>query len=351
MRFNAIIGRGAFGVVLSAFDPDREQNIAVKIVCRQLLEEASVLAAFEQECRIHESLCHPNIVPIYEIVYGPTYIYLLMELCSGGDLLDFIQNTEFRPLCQVVSMFHQILSAVAYLHARGIAHLDIKPENILIGPANQIKLADFGCCEAPPKISRRPSLGTLVYAAPEMFTQSRIDNRPADIWSLGILFFTLETGALPFVPGDEASIQRQILSGHLQFNDMMPNYILDIVEQCCQVDPDQRPTIDELMANELFRALPSRTGPSKGLSLHIPACLSFAGMTGQGRLARPKVTGTPLQASIGESRSRRNIGSEVGLIRPRQVVKPHLPIVGQPGRIKTAASVASLGHLSSFVPK
>jgi hypothetical protein len=142
------------------------------------------------------------------------------------------------------------------------------------------------------------------------------------------------------------------MSGALQFSVMMPNYILDVVELCCQVDPDRRPTIDQLMANDLFRAQPTRTGPAKGLSLHVPACLSFAGARGHGQLTAPKMMRPAAQAGIGESQSLRNIGAAVAPIRPRQIVKPHIVnFAPQPGRIKTAASVTSMAHLFTFVPK
>jgi serine/threonine protein kinase len=264
LKFANVIGRGSFGVVFTAFDPDCGRDVAVKIVSRRLLEEASVLAAFERELRVHETLHHPNIVEIYQIAYGSCFIYMVMELCSGGDLLDYIQNHEFRSSTQTLSIFQQVLSAVAYLHARGIAHLDIKPDNILLGENDQAKLADFGCCQAPPKGRDRQTIGTLVYAAPEMLTAERIDNRPADIWSLGLLFFTLETGALPFFPGDEASLRRQIMSGTLQFNLLLPNYVMDIVERCCVLNADSRPTADALVAMAVFKPNAPRTTPTGG---------------------------------------------------------------------------------------
>jgi serine/threonine protein kinase len=314
LRFASVVGRGAFGVVFSAFDPERAGRVAVKIVSRQLLEQAFFLTAFEQELRIHESLCHPNIVRIFSIVYGPKFIYMVMELCSGGDLLDYIQNTEFRPAVRVLAIFTQVLSAVEYLHERGIAHLDIKPENILLGDGGQVKLADFGCCEAPPKFPRRNAVGTLFYAAPELYMSSRPDNRAADVWSLGILFFTLECGVLPFLPGDDDAIHAQILSGNLLIAVQMPGYVADTVRACCQLDPDQRPTVKELLERDIFKQERERTsalsplGPP--LTRAVGTSKSFTNVHGPSVAARQPLTLTrrwPASGVVGASKSVANV--------------------------------------------
>jgi serine/threonine protein kinase len=189
----------------------------------------------------------------------------------------------------------QVLSAVEYLHERGIAHLDIKPENILLGDGGQVKLADFGCCEAPPKFPRRNAVGTLFYAAPELYTSSRLDNRAADVWSLGILFFTLECGALPFLPGDDGAIQAQILSSNLLIAVQMPGYVADTVRACCQLDPDQRPTVKELLERDIFREERERTsaflplGP--GWTRAVETSKPFTNVQGPSvAVARPPLT-------------------------------------------------------------
>jgi serine/threonine protein kinase len=326
VRFNHVIGRGAYGVVFSGFDSEHDMPVAVKIVSRQLLERASVLSAFEQELRIHETLDHANIVKIFSIVYGGSFIYMVMELCSGGDLLDYIQRTGYRPVVRTLSIFTQVLSAIAYLHSRGIAHLDIKPENILMCATDRVKLADFGCCEAPPKLPRKNAVGTLFYAAPELYTSSRPDNRAADVWSLGILFFTLECGVLPFVPGDDAAIQAQILSGSLLLAVQMPAYVTDTVRDCCQLNPDRRPTVKELLERDIFRQQIAKV------------------------LAPPPVRTAPPRP-IGTSKSFSTIqGQSVVVTRP-PVLSHRLPAVGIVGSSKSVANVLSGHHNVSLLPR
>lgn len=248
-----VIGSGAYGIVVSALNRHSGDQVAIKVIRREMLKVPEVLAAFEQETRIHQSLCHENIVQLKNIIYEPDYIFVVMELCKHGDLLDWIQQNPNQNHRQIISFFYQILLAVKYLHDRDIAHLDIKPENILLQGDNKIKLADFGCCEAPPKYPmHRSTRGTLFYAAPEIIDGCYEDNRPADIWSLGILLFTMVSGVLPFLPGSDEEISAQIKSGRLVYPIGMNPDILDFVKRCCMMNPGNRPQIGDLLEDGLF---------------------------------------------------------------------------------------------------
>jgi serine/threonine protein kinase len=247
-----VVGTGAYGVVVSAHHFTTGEDVAIKVISRRLLTENAVLGAFEQECRIHQSLIHDNIVRVHSIAYEKDFVFVIMELCRGGDLLQYIHNNAARPLRRILSFWYQILGAISYLHERGIAHLDIKPENILLYDENIVKLADFGCCEAPPKYDRGNAKGTPKYSAPEILTSPRPDNRAADIWSLGILLFTLATGMFPFQAGTDDEIMAQILSGHMLFPLATSPDVVGLVQECCQVDPDKRPSINDLINKPLF---------------------------------------------------------------------------------------------------
>jgi serine/threonine protein kinase len=247
-----VMGTGAYGVVVSARHCVTAEEVAIKVISRRLLDENAVLGAFEQECRIHQSLKHENIVRVYEIQYETDFVFVILELCRGGDLLDYIHNNVSRPIRRILSFWYQILKAIAYLHERGIAHLDIKPENILLADADTVKLADFGCCEAPPKYDRGNAKGTPKYSAPEILTVPRSDNRAADIWSLGIMLFTAATGMFPFQAGSDDEITQQILTGHMAFPLSMSPDVVGLVQECCQVDPEKRPLITDLIAKPIF---------------------------------------------------------------------------------------------------
>jgi serine/threonine protein kinase len=247
-----VIGSGAYGVVISARHVWTGAKVAVKVVSRRLLDEHTILSAFEQECRIHESLNHQNIVKVIGIVYQRNYVFVILELCEGGDLLDYIHSNALRPPRRLLSYFYQLLCAVGHLHDRGIAHLDIKPENVLLSSDQTIKLADFGCCEAPPKFDRGNARGTPKYAAPEILSTPRQDNRAADIWSLGVVLFTMATGTLPFRGDTDEEVLEEIMKGPIQCPPTMSPDIAELVQECCQIDPEKRPSVAALLAKPIF---------------------------------------------------------------------------------------------------
>ncbi|OHT05724.1 CAMK family protein kinase [Tritrichomonas foetus] len=161
-HFMRVIGRGAYGVVICAQDIF-EQEFAVKVISREFLKSTNSFLSFEQELRVHQSLDHFNIVKIREVLYEPEYIYVVMDLCSRGDLFTFISEESPLPLTLIRNIFFQILQGVRYLHNRDIAHLDLKPDNILMTGDNIVKINDFGFCEAPPKRTLPGAAGTLYY--------------------------------------------------------------------------------------------------------------------------------------------------------------------------------------------
>jgi serine/threonine protein kinase len=327
-RVDGLLGNGAYGIVVSAAHMGTGAEVAIKMVSRQLLEEDSVLGAFEQELRIHESLNHENIIKVLGIIYEKDYIYIVMELCKNGDLLDYIQKNPNRTQRKILSYFFQILKAVAYLHERGIAHLDIKPENVLLYDDQTVKLGDFGCCEAPPKYDHGFARGTLFYAAPEILMTPSMDNRPADVWSLGILLFSLSAGVLPFQPGDDDFISQQIIRGQLIYPASMPSDIVALVSECCKLDPLERPSVASLLEQRLFQ--------------QEMASIVSHGRAGSFR-GRPPPSISPTGSSSG-------FGS-AGFLRRVVIVKPsisskqlaRIPTVGLP------SAQAQIGGCKSFV--
>jgi serine/threonine protein kinase len=147
------------------------------------------------------------------------------------------------------------------LHRHGIAHLDLKPDNLLLFDDDSIKLTDFGCCESITNGSPVESRGTLFYTAPELLRDRQQDNRPADVWSLGILLCALQTGALPFKDAPEGVdpdrwVEDQIRKGELTIPGTIPEWARDIIEACCRLDPARRPTVDEIMALPMLQTQP-----------------------------------------------------------------------------------------------
>jgi serine/threonine protein kinase len=267
--------------IFSACNRATNTDVALKVVSRAHLSDPAVLAAFEQECRIHESLCHESIIRILEIVYKPAYVCVVMELGHNGDLLQWITTTPYRPSYVVISHFRKVLEAVQFVHSQGIAHLDLKPDNFILFGADCIKLTDFGCCESVETGRPIESNGTPAYAAPEILSGAKQDNRPADVWSLGIILCAMQTGQLPFVKAPDGLdpmkwLEDQISSGKLTLPLGIPECVRAIVRQCCQVDPAARPTVAELLCFPALR-------PANA-ARHAP-CSSRHGIAGRRRLS------------------------------------------------------------------
>lgn len=256
-KYIKTIGCGSTGVIIQAYDKKTGMDVAGKVLSRQSLDFVSI----EQELRIHQFLDHPHILKIFDIVYTDDLIIVVTELCERGDLLTVISNHEVKDSAKLMQLFYQICDAVSYLHKRGIAHLDIKPDNILVDNYMNVKLSDFGCCESQTSnnIPIQPC-GTLYYAAPEMLTKPRTDNRAADIWSLGIVLCTLYTEHLPWLPGEDDFIKSQILQCQLNLPYDLHVEIHDIIYQCCKVNPDERIKVDDLLE------LVSRRTPQQKMS-------------------------------------------------------------------------------------
>ena len=278
-RYQSTIGRGAYGIVIKAIDHKRDLY-AVKVISRSFLQMTNTFFAFEQELRVQQLLKHPNIVGIKEVIYQPDFIFVVMELCTKGDLFTYI--SEYGPLntTTVRHIFYQILLAVQYLHKRQIAHLDLKPDNILITDNETAKISDFGCCEAPPKRQVFGAIGTLYYAAPEILEHKYNDNLPADIWSLGIILFAMTAGCLPWLPGTDAEICKQIVQGHLTIPPDLPSNIYKILFKCCQVNRDSRPTIDQLINDPWFDAEKNKS-LTRLIAPHVNGSLSLRALTVQ----------------------------------------------------------------------
>ena len=150
---------------------------------------------------------HPNIVRLYETFEDHSYIYMVMELCRGGELFDRI--AESGRLDEVVARRHltEMCQAIDHCHDLNVYHRDLKPENILLDEHDHVKIADFGLAAMVHQVQedasflRHTKCGSLMYAAPEVLTSDAskgYDAAKADIWSLGIILYSMLSGALPF---------------------------------------------------------------------------------------------------------------------------------------------------------
>jgi serine/threonine protein kinase len=236
------------------------EHWACKVVSRTDLTASGSFHSFEQELRVHEFLRHPNIVRIQEVIFCTDLVFVILDLCSGGDLLTYLlEHRETDPVA-LRPLLVQILDALDYLHSRGIAHRDLKPENVLLTASGDAKLADFGCCEVTTFQREETSSGTVYYAAPEIFlNRVRRCSMKSDIWSFGILLFAMCSGHLPWQEGDKHAIIEQIIQLKFTTEYPVPDQVKHLFEQCTRMNPAERPTAAELLQDPWLQMVPTAT--------------------------------------------------------------------------------------------
>jgi serine/threonine protein kinase len=199
-RVTRLLGRGGMSAVWLARDDVLDRDVAVKMLHIRRLESAEAVERFEREARTLASLTHPGIVTVIDRGDDHGRPFIVFEYVRGRDLRERIADEGRLPLADVVSIGEQIADALAYAHARGVIHRDVKPHNILLTPEGQPKLTDFGIArvlEQPGLTIEGRVLGTGDYLAPEQAAGEPIDAR-ADVYALGVLLYHALCGDVPF---------------------------------------------------------------------------------------------------------------------------------------------------------
>jgi len=242
------IGSGAFSVVLLVLHKGTGVHYACKVCSRNLLQRNGIFDRFEREMRILQSIKHPNIVELVDVVYDEKLIYLVMEFCEKGELFQFIVDQKRLDESMAKQVFSQIVNAIKYLHDRDIAHRDIKPENILLDSDMNVKLADFGLCHnVNSSCLLKTPCGSPFYAPPEVIANKEYDGKLSDIWSIGVVLFTMITGSLPWKSGNQTQLFLQIENADYTIPRWIPHNIQTLIKGLMAPNPrDRIPTNDIL---------------------------------------------------------------------------------------------------------
>ncbi len=202
-RILKLLGHGAMGTVYLGFDPDLNKEVAIKIPKADLALDPMLWERFQREARAVGDLSHPNICAMHQVGQVGATHYLEMEYVEGRPLSDFL--VERQPLRKVVLIVRKLALALAHAHDRGIVHRDLKPANVMIAASGDLKLMDFGLARRFDAASdvRATQSGMIVgspgYMSPEQVRAEHAKIGPqTDIYGLGVLFYELMTGSLPF---------------------------------------------------------------------------------------------------------------------------------------------------------
>lgn len=217
--FGKLIGRGAYSEVFIARDKQRNELCAVKVLERSNGEHAKLI---DRELAVLRMLNHANIVQIYDIFDSARETYVVMEYLAGGELLDLITESDHLSERNSKHVIREVLQAIQYLHARGIVHRDVKPENILCVNRAwplRVKLTDFGLSKLVglPQADgservMRSQCGTAYYLAPEIANNTPY-SKPVDLWACGVVLYVMLAGKFPFYGDTDEKFMRRLRAG------------------------------------------------------------------------------------------------------------------------------------------
>ncbi|MEJ2642512.1 MAG: serine/threonine protein kinase [Desulfosarcinaceae bacterium] len=257
------LGRGAMGVVYKAHDPQIDRWVALKVLRRGRTSGERDRKRFLKEAHAIGRLSHPNIVTVFDVGQDHGTVFLAEEYVDGEPLNTSLKRGALAPAA-VVSMGIQLALALAYAHAEGIVHRDIKSYNIICQPNGRFKLTDFGIArieDARGAEATQPGqiVGTPAYMAPELINGAVADGR-SDLFSLGVVLYEAATGRRPF-RGDTlvavfAAIREKQPPAPHQLNPHVPAHLSDIIMSCLAKQPTERLQSGQDLVDALRTCLP-----------------------------------------------------------------------------------------------
>lgn len=244
------LGKGAFAEVYEARRIDTHEEYAIKQIDRSKLLNHKVQEGLESEIEIMRGCTHENIVCLYDHFTTARHVYLVLELCKGGDLHNFINRYKRLEEPVVRRFLLQLESGLVFLAERNFLHRDIKPQNILLSEFSTraiLKLADFGMARALAGAAlAHTHCGSPLYMAPEILSNKEY-NAKADLWSVGCVVFEMLTGATPYTGTSPMSLLNNILREKLVFPNSISvsNELRSIIILLLNPDPDRRGSLAE----------------------------------------------------------------------------------------------------------
>jgi len=233
---DVIVGQGAFSTVHKCLNP---LGLPVAVKCVRLSELQGDLHQLHREVHILQQVHHPHILAYLCSFHDPEHVYIVTELCAGGNLLDRIEQGPIEEK-EMKRIARELMQGLAYLHALNICHRDLKPENVLFTEKGEAKIADFGLARVLDQSRIVSVVGTPYYLAPEV-PDGKYDLK-CDLWSLGVLLFYGLVGKLPFQGKDWPELRDNVLARHIEDWGKATSEGQSFLLSLLQVDPQARPS-------------------------------------------------------------------------------------------------------------
>ena len=240
--FSKSLGNGAFGEVKLGLHNLSGERVAAKVLLKSRVITEEDRQRIRQEVDAMKQIQHVNIIRLFEVVETEKRLVIVMEFAPEGELFKLISSRGRLPILEAQGIFRQLACALDYLHAKGIAHRDVKCENILLekrGTRLEVKLADFGLAK---RFTDRltTACGSPCYAPPEMILGKSYHPPGVDWWSAGVVLFAMLNGSLPFDGETTGKLYRNIVKGKYEWNAIGSREAKAVVTGLLTVDPTQR---------------------------------------------------------------------------------------------------------------
>uniref|UniRef100_A0A3Q4GMC2 non-specific serine/threonine protein kinase n=1 Tax=Neolamprologus brichardi TaxID=32507 RepID=A0A3Q4GMC2_NEOBR len=238
-RLLKTIGKGNFAKVKLARHILTGREVAIKIIDKTQLNPTSL----------------QKVMQLFEVIETDKTLYLVMEYASGGEVFDYLVSHGRMKEVEARAKFRQIVSAVHYCHTKNIVHRDLKAENLLLDADANIKIADFGFSNEFTLGNKLDTFcGSPPYAAPELFQGKKYDGPEVDVWSLGVILYTLVSGSLPFDGQNLKELRERVLRGKYRVPFYMSTDCEGILRRFLVLNPAKRCTLEQVMKDKWINA-------------------------------------------------------------------------------------------------
>ena len=274
-----LLGKGGFAKCYEFTNMETKQVTAAKVIPKKSLVKSRAKQKLISEIKIHKSLHHPNIVNFEHYFEDSENVYLLIEICQNQTLNDLLKRrkklTELEVQCYTI----QIIKALKYLHSHRIIHRDLKLGNLFINEKMELKVGDFGLAT---KLEfdgerKRTVCGTPNYIAPEILEGKTGHSFEVDVWSLGVIIYTLIIGKPPFETNNVKETYKRIKNDNYSFpeNALISEPSKELIQSILVLDPNKRPNLDQILVSDFFNmgiSVPKLLQPS---TLACPPSLNY----------------------------------------------------------------------------
>ena len=250
-----ILGIGGMAIVYKAFDHKTNRYTAIKVLREDVSTDDEYRKRFRTEYQAVAMLSHPHIRTVYDVVVSGDTEYIVMEYLEGINLKEYIRDNAAFSWKDALQISIQISRALEHAHSKGIVHMDIKPQNIMVLPDNTIKITDFGIArlDGTEEEPDEEAVGSIHYVSPEQI-QGKTTDRRTDIFSLGVVMYEMLTGRLPFNGKTPAAVAKQHREAPVPIGtlaDGVPSAFEECVEKAMNPDVNKRYSSAGALAEDL----------------------------------------------------------------------------------------------------